>query len=89
MILTFHPDPKQEKLINELKQIYFEKTATNAIFRAIKYAVEDQQNDKNLIDTLKEEIEALKEKDQKFKAMIKTIKQASSRLFDYCEMPSV
>lgn len=87
MILTLRPNKTQEENINKVKKIYGAKSSTVAIYRAVQYIAYNLKSKEELIDTLKEEVVSLKEKDQRLKSMIKQIKQVGSRLSDYCEMP--
>lgn len=82
MILTFHPDPDQEKLINELKSMYFEKTATAAVFKAVKYAVNNQDKDRIKIAELSTQIETLNNKIEHFKTLFNKIKEYYALLSD-------
>ena len=85
MTLTFHPDPEQEKLINKLKEMYFEKTATAAVSKAIKYAVNERDNDKTKIAELNNKIDEDIEREKYVKSLIQKILTSIPILFKYSE----
>lgn len=82
MILTLRPNSEQTKLINKLRQLFYVKTSTEAVFKAVKYAIDDRDNDKSEIFDLKNQVETLNNKIRNLKSLFNNIKETYAELSD-------
>ncbi len=85
MVLTLRPDQHQEKLINKLKEMYFKKTATEAVFKAIRYVAEEYENNRIKIAELETKVETFRSREKEVKFSLRQIRQIFSSLSDYAE----
>lgn len=85
MVLTLRFDKDQEKLINKLKKIYSEKSATKAILKAIKYVANEYENDEIKIDNLQAKIELLESREAQVKSLINQVNRGYSKLLEYSD----
>lgn len=89
MVLTLNPDENQEKHINKLKKIYSERSATKAIFKAVKYIANEYENDKFEYSRVVSFNDINKRESDNIKKLLKGIKEAFATLTEYSKNSNI